>query len=266
MRDARKYTVYPSNLDIMASFQKLRDYLSKMNIIEDQKSYGCTLFGYSVTLPGDRRLRTYNFSEFLDFLKDFCNPLSISTHSHWKTKTAAVSIDIDINGSGIDVAVEGELTTILAVHEIIRDVFKASMSEPKKSPSLSRYNVKKSVFLAHRFDEEGNRTAKTINTFLMRLGFDVLKGEGYETRDIPGKVADRIKSQDIFILLATSGDSSWIISEAAYAKALNKYIIILIQDNLNLKKGIIGTDHEHISFPNGHVEKTFNDLLYALPQ
>jgi hypothetical protein len=100
----------------------------------------------------------------------------------------------------------------------------------------------------------------------MRLGFDVLEGEGYETRDIPGKVADRIKSQDIFILLATPGDTSWILGEAAYAKALNKYLIILVQDNVALKKGIIGTDHEHISFPNGNTEKAFDDFLYALPK
>jgi hypothetical protein len=40
MIDTRKYLVYPSNLDILASFQKLLNHLGKMNFTEDLKS-GC---------------------------------------------------------------------------------------------------------------------------------------------------------------------------------------------------------------------------------
>jgi hypothetical protein len=265
MIDTRKYSVYPCNLDILASFQKLLDHLGKMNFTEDLKN-GCDQVGYSVTLPGDRRLRAFLFSEFIDLLREFPNPVTIYTHSHWKSESASIGIDINISGSGIEVGVSGDLSIILGVHGKIQDIFQASNPEAQKSPSLSRYNLKKSIFLAHRFDDEGNHTARPLNTFLLRLGFDVLEGAGYETRDIPGKVAERIMSQDIFILVATTGDTSWVTSEAAYAKALNKYLIILLQDDATLTKGIIGMDHEHISFPKGNVEKAFNDLLYALPK
>jgi hypothetical protein len=226
----------------------------------------CDHIGYSVTFPGDRSLRALTFSEFLDLLRNFPRPLTIWTHSHWKTKDTDIGLEIDVTISGIVVAVSGDLAIILGMHDSIRDVFRACNPEPEKSPSLSRYNLKKSVFLAHRFDEEGNSAARLINTFLGRLGFNVLEGEGYETRDIPSKVADRIRSQDIFILLVTPGDTSWILSEAGFGKALEKYLVILVQDNACPKKGIIGSDHEHIPFPKGFVEKAFNDLLYALPK
>jgi ribosome maturation factor RimP len=102
-------------------------------------------------------------------------------------------------------------------------------------------------------------------TFLRRLGFDVAEGAGYEARDIPEKVGDRIRSQDIFLCVATPGDSSWLLSEAAFAKALGKHVIILCQADVEFNKGIIGSEHEYLSFPRGNVEKIYCDLLYALP-
>ena len=101
--------------------------------------------------------------------------------------------------------------------------------------------------------------------FLIRLGFNVKEGTGYETRDIPDKVASKIDHQDIFICLVTPGDSSWILSETAYAKGKSKYLIIICQDEISFNKGIIGGDYEHMSFNEGAVEQCFSDLVYALP-
>jgi hypothetical protein len=122
------------------------------------------------------------------------------------------------------------------------------------------------IFLAHRFDEQGRSCAATLERFLRRLGFEVLEGEGYEARDIPAKVAERIRSQDIFLCIVSEGDPTWIMSEAAYAKALSKYIVILAQEDLPFKKGIVGTDYEHMTFPRGIIERTYSDLLLALPR
>jgi hypothetical protein len=44
------------------------------------------------------------------------------------------------------------------------------------------------------------------------------------------------------------------------------FLVVLVQEDAPLGKGIIGSDHEHIAFPKGVVEKAFNDLLYALPR
>jgi hypothetical protein len=133
----------------------------------------------------------------------------IITHSHWKSENNEIGIDIEISGTGIEIGVSGDQATILGIHESIREVFNASNPDPKKTPFLTRYNLKKSVFLAHRFDEEGNTVAQTLKIFLSRLGFQVVEGEGYETRNIPDKVTDRIRPQDIFVLLVTPGDAAW---------------------------------------------------------
>ena len=173
---------------------------------------------------------------------------------------------IEVHRGELKVSVETEdLNTMAAMHERIREIFQASTPPPEKSPSLSRYDLKKSIFLAHRFDDDGNRTAGLLSTFLRRLGFDLLEGSGYEARDIPAKVADRIRSQDIFVCVATTGDLSWILSELGFAKGLGKYLIVLCEDTVDFNKGIIGADYEYIPFPQGCIEKTYSDLLYALP-
>jgi hypothetical protein len=98
------------------------------------------------------------------------------------------------------------------------------------------------------------------------LGFDVKEGSGYKARDIPDKVAGKIRSQDILICLVTPGDTSWILSEAAFAKGQNKYIVVVCQEEVTFNKGIIGGDYEHLSFPKDNVEKCFSDLVLALPR
>jgi hypothetical protein len=93
----------------------------------------------------------------------------------------------------------------------------------------------------------------------------VVEGSGYEARDIPAKVEERLRAQDIFICLVTPGDHHWILSEASFAKALGKYVIVLCVEGLPFNKGIFGADYEYIAFPADCVEKAFCDLLYALP-
>ena len=65
-----------------------------------------------------------------------------------------------------------DLNTMAALHDKLRDIFRASPPQPEKSPYLSRYDLKKSVFVAHRFDDTGKTVAGLLMTFLRRLGFD----------------------------------------------------------------------------------------------
>jgi len=173
---------------------------------------------------------------------------------------------IEVRDSGLEVTVESkDINLIAAIHEKARDTFGAWNPPAHKSPSLDRYKLKRTVFLAHRFDDEGRGAAHILNLFLIRLGFSISEGEGYETRDIPSKVSDRIRGQDIFLCLLTPGDHTWVLSEAAFAKALGKYIVVLAQDASASNRGIIGNDYEHIPFPRGNIEKAFSDLVQALP-
>ena len=168
--------------------------------------------------------------------------------------------------SSLSISVKSDdLDIISSVHDNLQQCFQASSPHQGQMDRLSKYGLKKSIFLAHKFDENGSDLATILNKFLIRLGFDVKEGEGYEAKDIPEKVARKIDSQDIFICLATRGDASWILSEAAYAKGRNKYLIIICQDGASFNKGIIGGDYEHLTFPEAVIEKCFSDLVYALP-
>lgn len=265
MKDTREYTVFPSNMDVLAAFKNMQAQFNRLGYKEDLK-HGCNRIGYTVRLTDARQLCSADFAEFLQVLEEFPSSASIWLHSHWKSGSTGIGLDLSFSRQRIEVGIDGELATILGLHEKVRDVFGASSPEPPKSPLLSKYNVKKTVFLAHRFDEVGSATANSVCRFLARLGFQVVEGEGYESRSIPSKVSDRIDSQDIMFVVVTPGDATWIMSEAAYAKGKGKYIVMLAQEGLTVSKGILGADFEHIQFPEGIVEKAFSDVLFALPR
>ena len=264
MRDIRRHYVYPSNLDIPNAFSEMANYFKECGY---KQSLGvCHNDGHYIEINASRSLQGRNFSDILKIFKEYPNPLSVHIHSHWKSKKIDFMWGIDFNQSGISFDIEAEeLNFLEGVHEQSRHIFQAYLSEPEKSPYLSQMNLKKTIFLAHRFDEHANLTRDRLCVFLRRLGFDVKEGEGYEDRDIPKKVIDRICTQDIFLCLVTPGDTSWITSEVAFAKAHGKYIIFLCEEGTDFKKGIIGTDYEHITFSKTTVEKSFSELLYALP-
>jgi hypothetical protein len=265
MDDSRQYRIYPNDLSLRTAYEAVYDHLQRCGYAENKESY-CHEIGFTVRLSDERTLRTRTSQEFLELLKQYPAPHSTWTHCHWKKKDTEVKLTIEVRRSGIDTMVSADdLTTVAGLHDKISEIFQARNS-PEEKGGVSRYDLKPTVFLAHRFDEQGRSYAETVERFLRRLGFEVLEGEGYEARDIPAKVAERIRSQDIFLCLVSEGDPTWILSEAAFAKGLSKYIVILVQDDLPFKKGIIGTDYEHMTFPKGLIEKTYSDLLYALPK
>jgi hypothetical protein len=151
------------------------------------------------------------------------------------------------------------------LHGRLQEIFHASNPVVEKSQALARRSLKKTVFLAHRFDEQGGMAAATVTRFLSRCGFSVIDGHGHEARMIPAKVMERIERQDILLAVLTPGDSTWIVSEATFAHAHDKYVVFLAEEGTDVKKGILGADYEHLLFPPGNVEKALSDLIYALP-
>lgn len=266
MRDSRDYPVYPSDLDVLSSFQKLKDYLSRCEFEEDPFSY-CPNIGYELQLTGSRRLEAKKFLEFVDILKQFPQSIPVKMHGHFiNKKEEKVACIILVRRSELNVIIEADdLNIISAFHEKIKEFFRASNPLEEEVKPISKFDLKKTVFLAHRFDNMGNQIFSKLNGFLVRLGFQVLEGSGYEGKDIPDKVMTKIKTQDICICLVTPGDTSWILSEAATAKALNKYIILICQSGTQFKKGIIGEDYEYLEFSEDKIETIYSDLLYTLP-
>lgn len=265
MEDSRDYSVYPSNLDIPSSFKRYKEFLQDREYKGGEKTSDRHKF--SLAVSPYRTLLAKDFEEFIKLLDKYPNSLPIELHTLWKKgSTLWFANYIYLSKSSLSISVNSDdLDIISSVHDNLQDCFQASNPHQDQIERLSKYGLKKSIFLAHRFDELGSELSSILNRFLVRLGFDVKEGAGYEAKDIPEKVAMKIDCQDIFIALVTSGDNSWILSEAAYAKGKNKYLIIICQDSVTFNKGIIGGDYEHLPFPEASIEKCFSELVYALP-
>jgi len=265
MEDSRKYSVYPSDLNILRAFKYFREYL-KENKYEGGKQQR-NEHKFILNVSPYRTLLAIDFEEFIKLLEKFPNSLPLEIHTTWKKKTdIGFANYIYLDKSHLMVSINSDdLDIVSSIHDKLKECFQASNPQQDKIERLSKYDLKKSIFLAHRFDDYGNKQAAILNRFLSSLGFDVKEGSGYEARDIPDKVAAKINSQDIFLCLATPGDLNWVLSEAAFAKGRNKYIVIICQNDVVFSKGIIGGDYEHLTFPKDNIEKCFSDLVYALP-
>jgi predicted nucleotide-binding protein len=228
----------------------------------------CFKIHYDARIDTTRRLSAETWKEFLWILDRNPNPERIDIHSHWTSKKRdPVEILISVSRQEIDITVGSHDPAVQELlHRQMQESFHASNTAPEKSPILSRWSLKKTVFLAHRFDEQGKVAAAAVERFLRACGFAVVEGEGYEARNIPAKVEERIESQDILLAVFTPGDPTWTTSEAAFARGRKKYIVFLAEDGTDVKKGILGADYEHLTFPPGNVEKAFTSLLYALPR
>jgi hypothetical protein len=265
MRDNRTYRLFPSNLSLPAAFHATTDALDKLGYREAEGV--CENIKYSIRIDETREIIPKKWGEFLQLLDRYPKAHRIIAHSHWKCwKRSAAAVIVFVNPDSIDVTIESDDIAVMELlHGEVRECFHASNPTPERSPELSKRNLKKSIFLARRFDDDGATAAATLRRFLSRSGFSVIEGEGYEARAIPSKVTDRIEQQDILLALLTPGDTTWISSEAAFAHARGKYVLFLVEKGVNAAKGILGADYEHITFPKGIIEKSFSDLLYALP-
>jgi hypothetical protein len=265
MEDSREYSVYPSDLNILKAFRDFKEYLDDSGYEGDKKTSNSHKFTLEVSPY--RSLLASDFNEFLKLLEKFPHSLPLEVHTYWKKKENIWFANyIRISKAKLVTSVNSDdLDIVSAIHDKVRELFHASNPHQEQIERLAKYDLKKSIFLAHRFDEYGNKQAEILGRFLRRLGFDVKEGSGYEAKDIPDKVASKIRSQDIIVSLVTPGDASWVLSETAYAKGIKRYIVILCQDDVSFNKGIIGGDYEHLLFPKDNIEKCFSDLLYALP-
>ncbi len=208
MEDSRKYYVYPSNLNIPSAFKCYRTFLQSRGYIGGKITTNAHKFRLEVSPY--RTLLAEDFEEFLKLLDKFPNSIPIELHTRWENKSKfSFANFIYLDKSSLMISVKSDnLDIISSVHDNLQECFHASNPHQDQIERLSKYGLKKSIFLAHKFDEVGNNLASILNRFLCRLGFDVKEGSGYEPKDIPEKVASKIDCQDIFICLVTSDDNS----------------------------------------------------------
>ncbi len=262
MEENRIYEVYPSNLDIVSAVKQFDEYLSKAGYKPGKKAEGCEL---KLQIDTHRWLNAQSWPEFIELFERYPSALPSFNFSWSKKNGVRIAAAVTVFKSQLIVSVNGDdHDRVAGLHEVLKNIFKAS-NPPTVHKPIGKYNLKKSIFIAHRFDERGNEIAGIISKYCSLLGFEVKDGMGYENRVIPNKVTERIQSQDIFIVIFTQGKHDWLISEMAYAKGLDKYLIVLAENSIDISKGIVGTDFEHISFPSDNPYKCLMDLLYVLP-
>jgi hypothetical protein len=261
MRDKRTYKIFPSNLSLRDAFQASGESLRKSGYSAKPDAAN-----YEVEVDDCRLLSSDDWDEFVAILGRFPAPNRVSGYGGWVREKDQVQVSFFLTRTSISLAVDSrDLAMVEFLHSRLQECFHASNVVTEKSQGLADWNLKKTIFLAHRFDEQGKMAFTTVERFLSRCGFSVVDGQGYEAGRIPAKVAERIENQDILLAVVTPGDSTWITSEAAYAHGLKKYVVLLAEEGTAVKKGILGSDYEHLLFPPGNIEKAFSDLLYALP-
>ncbi|MGA2796206.1 MAG: hypothetical protein ABSE63_01375 [Thermoguttaceae bacterium] len=126
MRDERKYSAYPSDLDVLQSFIQLQDYLIECGYEEDLEC--CDKISYDLRLNEFRSLHADNYSEFLHVLEQYPHANSIGMHTHWKRGSDDTFVfNISLGPSGIEISIKSDdLNTIDAVHDKTKECFRAS--------------------------------------------------------------------------------------------------------------------------------------------
>ncbi len=121
-----------------------------------------------------------------------------------------------------------------------------------------------STFIAHGFDDVGKAYAGEARLFFESLGIRVETGEYYEPGNVPDKVKNRIEDCDMFVALVTpQDDHTWITQETMFADSNGKQPIVMVDDSVNYKAGMLG-DKEYIPFPAGHLSHGFVRILQGL--
>ena len=125
MRDERKYSAYPSDLDVLQSFIQLHDYLIECGYEEDTDC--CDKISYDLRLNEFRSLHADNISEFLRVLEQYPHTNSIGMHTHWKRESDDTFMcNISMRPSEIEISVKSDdLNTIDAVHDKAKECFRA---------------------------------------------------------------------------------------------------------------------------------------------
>jgi hypothetical protein len=125
---------------------------------------------------------------------------------------------------------------------------------------------RRAVFLAHSFDDRGKSYAYEVIKLLNLLGFEVTTGEGYSPQGISAKVKKRLLAQEVVIaVLSKQEDSTWLTQESAGAIFTGKPLVLLIEEGVTFKPGILG-DLEYVRFASGQISMAFVPLLEGLQE
>jgi len=129
---------------------------------------------------------------------------------------------------------------------------------------IEQHMLRRTVFIAHSFDDTGRSYAFQLTKVFSLLGFEVATGEGYSPESVSSKVRRRLAAQEMALaIISERDDNTWLIQETMAAEFSNKPLILLVEDGVDFKPGILG-DVEYIKFSKGHISEAITPLLEGL--
>lgn len=152
-----------------------------------------------------------------------------------------------------------------------------ALSDPKSLDTLTEFlgllpleplpaprALRKTGFIAHRFDEHGTECAERVTRFLELLGFAIVTGRTYSPRPVAEKVRGRITGQELLFVILTPGtDDTWLTQEPIVGESKDKPLFLLKQNDFDYKPGLLG-DREYIAFAPEFIEAAFIPILEGL--
>jgi len=170
---------------------------------------------------------------------------------YWDRNTIRMSLSRTETETAFRLMRDIEETLELSPAEPIRDTEK----EEKKR------QLRRTAFIAHAFTDVGRSYAFQLTKFLSLLCFEVATGEGYSPERVSDKVKRRLTAQEIVIVvLSKQEDITWLTQEMSGAEFAGKPIMLLIEQGVEFKLGVLG-DLEYVQFQKGQIAETFTPIL-----
>jgi hypothetical protein len=228
---------------------------------------------YFLIKTNSQTASTEDSDEFRDILRSVSEPiLSLDAEVYCRLSAEHLSgfdreppaFSLEYRQDSIEVVLaRNSAETIRRLFSLLEEAFtlefiKPTIREERDTPP------KKTVFIAHSFDPVGKSYVYELIKFLNLIGFKVSTGEGFSPERVSKKVRDRLTSQEVVIVIVSQQeDTTWLIQEATGATFAEKPLILLIEQGVEFKPGILG-DLEYIQFSKSYIASTFVPILEGL--
>ena len=275
MKLTKEYAVKEINLHLLPEFiEKVKSSIPSSMLVETDGTE-LELDQHFLLQSASEVASTRNPQEFRDILRTMKEPsLSVVARVDCfnknprfrsiESRPPAFFFDSDKDSIRVSMA-RNTADSITALFRALEETF--DLVTVKPSLGTERQVAKRrTVFVAHSFDERGKSYAYEVIKLLTLLGFQVATGEGYSPEGVSTKVRKRLMGQEVVIaVLSRKEDSTWLTQETAGAAFTNKPLILLIEEGVAFKPGVLG-DLECIRFSEGQISAAFVPLLEGLQE
>ncbi|MCX6237580.1 MAG: hypothetical protein NTY07_08505 [Bacteroidia bacterium] len=263
------FTIWPDNLDFFEKIKRLSESI-KSEFKLKTATYGDREWDnkFSLWIDQNEHYVCDSENEFLEILNKRKKFQSFRWHLCLKPRGLFKSdficgIGIDFDNRKFEVSSHSDnLSFVDRAIQIVKEEFVLSKPEFIDNDGYRRKMLSPKIFISRHFDEYTYRLYYRFESFLQLLGFDVKQGEEYTSSSIPDKVKHRIDEQEILMVLVTGQrNHEWLTAEIGYAMGKDKHILLLIEENTDFNKTILGKDLEYILMDRNNIDNAFCSIL-----